>query len=76
MIISCQPKKRIYKTGGDEEIYNHLELSAKSVASLYRDTSSTSVAETMISLLNPVKISGMPKVSHASILLEAMRTRI
>lgn len=61
---------------GNEEIYNHRELSAKSAASLYRDGSSTSAAETMISLLNPVKISGIPKVSHASILLEAIRTRM
>ena len=57
-----------------DAIYNHRELSAMSVASLYRDASSISVAETIISLLNPVRISGTPKVSHASVLLEATRT--
>ena len=61
---------------GNEELHNHRELSAKSAASPYPDASSTSVAETMISLLNPAKISGTPKASHASTLLEATRTRI
>ena len=58
------------------EIYNHRELSAESAASLYRDTSAMSVAATTISLLNPVNTSGTPKVSHASVLLEATRTRV
>ena len=60
----------------NKQIYSQRELSAKSAASLYPDASSTSVAETMISLLNPVKISGTPKISHVSTLLEATRTRI
>ena len=74
--MRCRPKKLMKETNGERGIYNHREPSAKSVASLYRDTSSISVAETIISLLNPVRISGMPKASHASLLLEATRARI